>query len=71
MEEHKVRVFENRVLKRMFGRKAKEVRRDRRKLHIEELHKLYCALFFIFFCHWLYSPLGPWPLLLSFMIILL
>jgi hypothetical protein len=23
-----------------------------------------------FFFHWLYSPLGPWPLLFSFMIIL-
>jgi hypothetical protein len=24
----------------------------------------------IFFFHWLYSPLGPWPLIFSFMIIL-
>jgi hypothetical protein len=25
---------------------------------------------YIFFSHWFYSPLGPWPLIFSFMIIL-
>jgi hypothetical protein len=44
MEEHRLRVFENRVLRRIFGRKAEEVRRDRRKLHNEELHNLYSPL---------------------------
>jgi hypothetical protein len=34
-------VFENRVLKRIFGLKRDEVTGDWRKLHIEELHKLY------------------------------
>jgi hypothetical protein len=36
-----VRVFENRVLRRIFGPKRDEVTGDSRKLHNEELHKLY------------------------------
>jgi hypothetical protein len=39
-EEHGVRVFENRVLRRIFGPKREEVTRDWRKLHNEELHNL-------------------------------
>jgi hypothetical protein len=34
-------VFENRALRRIFGPKRAEVTRDWRKLHNEELHKLY------------------------------
>jgi hypothetical protein len=34
-EEHKLRVFENRVLRRIFGPKRDEVTRDWRKLHNE------------------------------------
>jgi hypothetical protein len=34
-------VFENRVLRRIFGPKRDEVTGDWRKLHNEELHKLY------------------------------
>jgi hypothetical protein len=34
-------VFENRVLRRMFGPKRDEVRGGWRKLHNEELHDLY------------------------------
>jgi hypothetical protein len=34
-------VFENRVLRRIFGPKRDEVVGDRRKLHNEELHNLY------------------------------
>jgi hypothetical protein len=34
-------VFENRVLRRMFGPKRDEVTGDWRKLHNEELHNLY------------------------------
>jgi hypothetical protein len=34
-------VFENRVLRRIFGLKRNEVVGGRRKLHNEELHKLY------------------------------
>jgi hypothetical protein len=42
-EEHRLRVFENRVLKRMSGPKKNEVTGIRRKLHNEELHNLYCS----------------------------
>jgi hypothetical protein len=37
-EEHRLRVCENRVLRRIFGPKRDEVTGDWRKLHIEELH---------------------------------
>jgi hypothetical protein len=40
-EEHRLRVFENRVLKRIYGPKRDEVTGDWRKLHNEELHNLY------------------------------
>jgi hypothetical protein len=38
-EEHRLRVFENRILRRIF--KRDEVTREWRKLHNEELHNLY------------------------------
>jgi hypothetical protein len=38
-----LRVFENRVLRRIFGPKRDEVTGDWRKLHNEELHKLYSS----------------------------
>jgi hypothetical protein len=34
-EEHRPRVFENRVLRRIFGPKREEVTGERRKLHKE------------------------------------
>jgi hypothetical protein len=40
-EEHRLRVFENRVLRRIFRPKRDEVTGDWRKLHNEELHGLY------------------------------
>jgi hypothetical protein len=40
-EEHILRVFENRVLRRIFGTKRYEVTGGWRKLHNEELHNLY------------------------------
>jgi hypothetical protein len=40
-EEHELRVFENRVPKRMFGPRRDEVTREWRKLHNEELCDLY------------------------------
>jgi hypothetical protein len=40
-EEHRLRVFENRVLRRIFGPKRDEVTGGWRKLHNEELHGLY------------------------------
>jgi hypothetical protein len=42
-EEHKLRVFENRVLRRIFGQKRDGVTGGWRKLHNEELHNLYCS----------------------------
>jgi hypothetical protein len=36
-------VFENRVLRRIFGPKREEVTEDWRKLHNEELHNLYSS----------------------------
>jgi hypothetical protein len=40
-EERRPRVYENRVLKRVFGPKRDEVTGERRKLHNEELNDLY------------------------------
>jgi hypothetical protein len=40
MEEHRLRMFENRFLRRIFGPKRDEVMGDWRKLHNEELHKV-------------------------------
>jgi hypothetical protein len=42
-EEHRLRVFENRVLRRIFGRKRGEVTGEWRKLHNEELHNFYSS----------------------------
>jgi len=39
-EERRLRVFENRVLRRIFGPKRDEVTGERRKLHNEELNHL-------------------------------
>jgi hypothetical protein len=40
-EEHRLGVFENKVLRRIFGPKRDEVTGNWRKLHNEELHDLY------------------------------
>jgi hypothetical protein len=42
-EEHRLRVFENRVLSRIFGPKRGEMTGGWRKLHNEELHGLYSS----------------------------
>jgi hypothetical protein len=42
-EKHTLRVFENRVLRRIFGPKRDEVTGDRGKLYNEELHNLYSS----------------------------
>ena len=47
-EEYRLRVFENRVLREIFGPKRVEVTGEWRKLHNEELNGLYC------------SPNGAW-----------
>jgi hypothetical protein len=41
---HKLRVFENKVLRRIFGPKRDEVTGEWRKLHNEELRDLYSSL---------------------------
>jgi hypothetical protein len=42
-EEQRLKVFENRVLRRIFGPKRDEVTGDWRKLHSGELHNLYSS----------------------------
>jgi hypothetical protein len=42
-EEHKLRVFEHRVLRRIFGPKRDGVTGEWGKLHNEELHNLYSS----------------------------
>jgi hypothetical protein len=42
-EEHRLRVFKNRVLRRIFGPKRDEVTGEWRKLHNEELNNLYSS----------------------------
>jgi len=42
-EERGLRVFENRVLRRVFGLKRDEVTGEWRKFHNEELSDLYCS----------------------------
>ena len=42
-EERRVKVFENRVLSRIFWPKRDEVTGEWRKLHNEELNDLYCS----------------------------
>ena len=42
-EERRLRVFENRVLRKIFGPKRDKVTVEWRKLHIEELNDLYCS----------------------------
>jgi hypothetical protein len=42
-EERRLKVFENRVLRRVLGPKRDEVTGEWRKLHTEELNDLYCS----------------------------
>jgi len=43
LEERRLWMFENRVLRRVFGPKRDEVTGEWRKLHNEELNDLYCS----------------------------
>ena len=43
IEEHRLRVFENRVLRRIFGPRRNEVTGEWRNLHNEKLNDLYCS----------------------------
>ena len=42
-KERRLRVFENRLLRKIFEPKMDEVTGDWRKLHNEELNDLYCS----------------------------
>jgi hypothetical protein len=42
-EEHRLRVFENKVLRRIFGPKRNEVTGEWRRLHNEELYDVYSS----------------------------
>jgi hypothetical protein len=42
-EERRLRIFENRVLRGIFGSKKDEITGEWRKLHNEELCDLYCS----------------------------
>ena len=42
-EESRLRVFQNRVLRRIFGPKSDEVTWEWRKLHNDDLNNLYCS----------------------------
>jgi len=42
-KEHKLRVFENRLLRKIFGSKRDEVTREWRTLHNKELCNLYSS----------------------------
>jgi len=43
-EERRLRVFENRMFRRIFGPKRNEVKGEWRKLRNEELNDVYCSL---------------------------
>ena len=51
-EEHRLRVFENRVLRRIFGPKRDGVTGEWKKLYNEELNDLYCSPNIV----WVISP---------------
>ena len=42
-EEHRLRVFENKVLRKIFGAKRDQITGERRKLYNAELHALYSS----------------------------
>ena len=43
MEEHRLMLFKNRVLRKVMGPESGEVTEDWRKLHNEEHHDLCCS----------------------------
>ena len=43
MEEHRLRVFENRVLRKVNGSERDEATRERRKVHNDERHDLHSS----------------------------
>jgi hypothetical protein len=51
-EERKLRVFENMVLRRIFGARRDEVTGEWRRLHNEELNYLYCSPSILWVIKW-------------------
>jgi hypothetical protein len=45
--EHRMRIIENRVHRRIFRPKTDEVTGGRRKLHFEDFHNCYSSPFFV------------------------
>jgi hypothetical protein len=43
-EEHRLRVLENRVLRKVFGPKREEMTGERRRIHNEQLYLLHSSL---------------------------
>jgi hypothetical protein len=43
-EKHRLKAFENRLLRRIFGSKRQEIIGDWRKLHNDKLHNLHSSL---------------------------
>ena len=52
LEERRLRVLENRVLRRIFGPRRDEVTGDWRRLHNEELNDLYCSPNIVWVIKW-------------------
>jgi hypothetical protein len=51
-EEHRLRVFQNRVLRRIFGPKRDEVKEEWINLHNERFHNLYSSRTIIRMMRW-------------------
>ena len=63
-EERRLRVFENKVLRRIFGPVREEVTGEWRRLHNEEINYLYCSPNIVRVIKWRrIDGLGMWRVL--------